>query len=95
MGDTPSKFQGNGVAESDPQTHRVVKEVESPNHPVEQASWDDAVEFCERLSELPQKKKARRVYRLPTEAEWEHGCRAGIKPAYSFGDDPNSLADWD
>jgi serine/threonine protein kinase len=48
-----------------------------PSFPVEQVSWDDAVEFCRRLSEQPLEKHARRVYRLPTEAEWEYACRSG------------------
>ncbi len=39
--------------------------------PVEQVSWEDAKEFCNRLS-----KKTKREYRLPTEAEWEYACRA-------------------
>ncbi|WP_324628738.1 formylglycine-generating enzyme family protein, partial [Phormidium sp. CCY1219] len=42
------------------------------NLPVERVSWYDAVEFCRRLSE-----KTGRVYRLPSEAEWEYACRAG------------------
>ena len=41
------------------------------NLPVEQVSWDDAVEFCQRLS-----KHTGREYRLPSEAEWEYACRA-------------------
>ena len=44
-----------------------------PDRPVEQVSWHDAVEFCARLS-----RKEGRVYRLPTEAEWEYACRAGM-----------------
>ena len=44
----------------------------SPTRPVECASWHDAVEFCRRLSETEG-----RTYRLPTEAEWEHACKAG------------------
>jgi hypothetical protein len=43
---------------------------EGANRPVEQVSWYDAVEFCNRLSRFTQ-----REYRLPTEAEWEYGCR--------------------
>jgi formylglycine-generating enzyme required for sulfatase activity len=59
--------------------------------PVEQVSYNDAVEFCRQLSELPAEKAAGRVYRLPTEAEWEYACRAGTDTVYSFGDDPKQL----
>jgi formylglycine-generating enzyme required for sulfatase activity/serine/threonine protein kinase len=61
--------------------------------PVEQVSWDDAVAFCSKLSALPGERKAGRVYRLPTEAEWEYACRAGATTMYSFGDDESSLGD--
>ena len=64
------------------------------DHPVEMVSWTDAVEFCRRLSELPAEKAAGNVYRLPTEAEWEYACRAGIKAAYSFGDDESNLGEY-
>ena len=94
MGKNPSHFQGDAVAERHPETNRVVKEVDSVNHPVEQVSWSDAVEFCQRLSALPEEKKAGRVYRLPTEAEWEYACRAGSQMAYSFGSDEKSLVNF-
>jgi formylglycine-generating enzyme required for sulfatase activity len=51
------------------------------NLPVEQVSWEDAVEFCKRLS-----RKTGLNYRLPSEAEWEYACRAGTKTAFAFGD---------
>jgi formylglycine-generating enzyme required for sulfatase activity len=51
------------------------------NRPVESISWDDAVEFCKRLSQ-----KTGRDYRLPSEAEWEYACRAGTTTLYHFGD---------
>ena len=52
--------------------------------PVETLRWEDAVSFCEKLSDLPEEKAAGREYRLPTEAEWEYACRGGGKTAYGF-----------
>jgi len=49
--------------------------------PIEQVSWDEAVEFCARLSQ-----KAGKRYRLPTEAEWEYACRAGTLTPFYFGE---------
>jgi formylglycine-generating enzyme required for sulfatase activity len=63
-------------------------------YPVETVSWEDAVEFCKKLSELPEEKKAGRVYRLPTEAQWEYACRGGSKTAFSFGENSKSLGDY-
>jgi formylglycine-generating enzyme required for sulfatase activity len=83
MGKNPSHFQ-----------KPVLRKNDSSMHPVEKVSWDDAFGFCKRLSELPEEKKAGRVYRLPTEAEWEYACRAGSKTAYSFGNDSKSLGDY-
>ena len=60
----------------------------TPNSPVDSLTWSQADEFCWRLPQLPAKKSAGRVYRLPTEAEWEHACRAGTITEFSFGDDP-------
>ncbi|MBD2409712.1 sulfatase-modifying factor protein [Nostoc calcicola FACHB-389] len=51
------------------------------NRPVERVSWDDAVEFCARLSQ-----KTGETYRLPTEAEWEYACRAGTTTPFYFGE---------
>lgn len=55
--------------------------VTDPNLPVDQVSWFDCQYFCEKLSAL-----TNRVFRLPSEAEWEYACRAGTTTKYSFGD---------
>jgi formylglycine-generating enzyme required for sulfatase activity len=93
-GKNPSYFQGEKVAERHPRNERESKDVDSSNHPVEQVTWVNAVDFCRRLSELPEEKKAGRVYRLPSEAEWEYACRAGSQTAYSSGDDETRLGEY-
>jgi formylglycine-generating enzyme required for sulfatase activity len=82
MGKNPSHFQGAIVGN------------ENADLPVENVSWDDAVEFCKKLSDLPEEKKAGRVYRLPTEAQWENACRAGSKSAYLFDDEEGLLPEY-
>jgi formylglycine-generating enzyme required for sulfatase activity len=61
------------------------------NRPVEQVSWEDAVEFCSRLSQY-----TGRTYRLPSEAEWEYACRAGTTTPFHFGETiTTDLANYD
>jgi len=64
MGENPSRFKD---------------EPDSPNHPVENVLWEDAVEFCRRLS-----KRTGKEYRLPSEAEWEYACRGMTTPPVAF-----------
>jgi formylglycine-generating enzyme required for sulfatase activity len=79
MGENPSYFspRGKGAAE--------VRGLKTEDFPVENVSWNDAAEFCRRLSELPAERAAGRRYRLPTEAEWEYACRAGTTTPFHFG----------
>jgi formylglycine-generating enzyme required for sulfatase activity len=56
--------------------------------PVETVSWNDAMEFCKKLTEI--EKAAGRLpggyeYTLPTEAQWEYACRAGTTTALNSG----------
>jgi len=51
------------------------------NLPIENVSWYDAMEFCEKVSQNTGKK-----IRLPTEAEWEYACRAGTTTTFHCGD---------
>jgi uncharacterized protein (TIGR02996 family) len=78
-GTNPSHFcKGGGAA-------GAVKGQDTSEHPVEEVTWQQAVEFCDQLSALPPEKKAKRRYRLPTEAEWEYACRAGTTTPFYFG----------
>ena len=57
-------------------------------YPVEQVSWEDAMDFCRKLTK--QERSAGRLpmgyeYTLPTEAQWEYACRAGTTTPFSFG----------
>ncbi len=80
----PSHFQASKGGS------RMVKGLDTRNFPVESISYVDAVKFCRLLSGMDEEKKAGRVYRLPTEAEWEYACRGGSSStAFHFG---NSLS---
>lgn len=52
-------------------------------------SYKNAAEFCRWLSQ-----HSGRAFRLPTEAEWEHACRAGSSEAYSFGAEVAQLGEY-
>jgi formylglycine-generating enzyme required for sulfatase activity len=82
-----TQAQWEKVMRSDPSRFK------GTDRPVESVSWNDAVDFCKKLTEM--EKKAGRVpegmaYQLPTEAQWEYACRAGTTTVYSSGDSISS-----
>ncbi|MGL4551919.1 MAG: SUMF1/EgtB/PvdO family nonheme iron enzyme [Gemmataceae bacterium] len=76
----PSHFRPGGEGGT------LVAGLDTRRFPVERVSWFDAAGFCDDLSRLPAERSAGRVYRLPTEAEWEYACRAGTDTVFHFGD---------
>jgi formylglycine-generating enzyme required for sulfatase activity len=77
--------QVNRELEQDPSNFK------GDNRPVEQVSWYDAVEFCDRLSN-----HTKEQYRLPSEAEWEYTCRAGTTTPFYCGETISTdLANYD
>jgi formylglycine-generating enzyme required for sulfatase activity len=101
MGNNPSRFTASGSGKD-----KITWE-STDRYPVEEVSWLDAVQFCNKLSEKEGRSpfyeingKQVRVrdwnglgYRLPTEAEWEYACRANSSSPtrFSFGDNTEEL----
>ncbi len=83
MGTNPSSFTRTRLLQDAP------RDLDCSRLPADNITWYTAVEFCRRLSKLPSEQKAGRVYRLPTEAEWEYACRAGTTTVFHAG---NSLS---
>jgi formylglycine-generating enzyme required for sulfatase activity len=94
MGRFPiTQTQWQAVAIQMPQVNQELNpnpsRFKAPARPVENVNWYDAVEFCDRLSRFVESRLSHhtgRIYRLPTEAEWEYACRAGTTTPFNFGE---------
>ncbi|MBI5757980.1 MAG: SUMF1/EgtB/PvdO family nonheme iron enzyme [Planctomycetales bacterium] len=80
----PSHFSPTGKGSAS------VTSMDTSRFPVEQVSWDEANEFCKKLSSFEEERVAGRLYRLPTEAEWEYACRAGTTTPFHLRDSLSS-----
>jgi formylglycine-generating enzyme required for sulfatase activity len=94
MGYNPSYFSKDGMGKTGekygwkPAGGKARVPADTSNFPVENVSWEEANEFCEKLTAKSSERG--RKYRLPTEAEWEYSCRGGA-PAYRVFHFGNSL----
>src|SRR5262249_34576355 len=79
MGMRPSHFSPRGDGRT------KVAGLNTDDFPVENVSWDEAMDFCRIVSMLPAVKDRGWVVDLPTEAEWEYACRAGTGTAFHYG----------
>jgi formylglycine-generating enzyme required for sulfatase activity len=78
MGENPSWFSAQGGGK------RKVEDLDTDDFPVESVSWEDAKKFCDKLSDRAAERRQGRMYRLPTEAEWEYACRGGASSSNPF-----------
>ncbi|MFN0055201.1 MAG: formylglycine-generating enzyme family protein [Planctomycetales bacterium] len=91
MGNNPSWFSTAGAGRSD------VTGEQTAQFPVERLSWDEAMDFCGKLTENERKERHLPLewkYTLPTEAQWEYACRAGSTTRFCFGDDQARLSEF-
>jgi uncharacterized protein (TIGR02996 family) len=92
MRSNPSRFHPGGAGKE------LVAGLDTSDFPVESITWEETEEFCRRLNAAERKARPGWSYRLPTEAEWEYGCRGGSASTgpFSFGEPISStLANFD
>jgi formylglycine-generating enzyme required for sulfatase activity len=79
-GITPSVFRAKGRAREN------VAGLDTDDFPADSVTWAEAVAFCQALGRRKGERASGNKYRLPTEAEWEYSCRAGLASGrFHFG----------
>ncbi|MFO0819452.1 MAG: SUMF1/EgtB/PvdO family nonheme iron enzyme [Pirellulales bacterium] len=79
-GENPSYFSPTGAGRN------VVAGKATDLWPADSVSREMADQFCRKLSEVEEERKAGRIYRLPQEQEWEYACRAGTTSRFHCGE---------
>ncbi len=91
----PSNFKDNSPLEPDEKKQGKTRW----DRPVENVSWYEAREFCDRINKHFATQLKGRKIDLPSEAQWEYACKAVTShqspvTKYSFGDDYNKLGEY-
>ncbi|GAB4527914.1 MAG: hypothetical protein OHK0046_46200 [Anaerolineae bacterium] len=81
-----TQSQWQAVMNTNPSEHK------GPNLPVESISWHDAIDFCESLNKIPNIRPDGYIFSLPTEAQWEYACKAGLNYKYQVGNTLDDLS---
>ena len=83
-----TQSQWSAVMNSKPWDEKMLTKT-GPDYPASWVNWNEATEFCGKLS-----KKIGKTVTLPTEAQWEYACRAGSETEFCYGDDPKKVGDY-
>ena len=83
-----TQAQWEAVMDAKPYEGKMLTKL-GADYPVSWVTWNEAAEFCKKLS-----KKIGRPVALPTEAQWEYACRAGADTAFCYGDDPKKIGEY-
>ncbi len=87
-----------GIYEVTVEQFRTVMDLPRPDifegdrYPATSVSWEQAKEFCRRLTAQNSATLDGMVVRLPSEVEWEYACRAGTETLYYTGETRDSMA---